>query len=344
MWKHCNKQSFRFYSSTALEQIKVLDLTRLVAGPLCTMILSDLGAKIIKVEVPGTGDESRNWPPYLNSDNKEMTCYFASLNRNKKSICINFKSDDGIKVMYDLVEKCDVLVENFVPGKLDKLRLGYDQLKAKVPRLIYCSLTGFGNQGPYKFKPGLDVIAASVGGLWQITGPYGGEPCKPGVAMTDIATGLYAHGAILAALYERNKTGKGQKIDCNLLSTQVAGLINIGSNYLNLNIEGKRYGTAHESIVPMQAFQTSDGYITIAAASNAQYTSLCKQLNVEELAVDERFKTNELRVKNRDILIELLKPYFRKRTTAELMKILDGGSCPFGPVNTIEQVSRQANK
>lgn len=332
---YCNT-NLRTYSSGVIENIKVLDLTRIVAGPYCTMILGDLGAEVIKIEQPGIGDESRRWPPY--TPDKEFTCYFACLNRNKKSICIDLKSPEGREVIHELAKKSDVLVENYVPGKLDTMGLGYDSLKSVAPQLVYCSLTGYGSKGPYKNKPGYDVIAASVGGLLHITGPRNGEPCKTGVAMTDIATGLYAYGAIVTALLERTKTNKGQKIDCNLLSTQVACLINIGSNYLNANIEGSRWGTAHESIVPYEAFKTADGYVTVGTGSNAQFASLCKKLNIEHVINDERFLNNELRIKNREALISLLKPYFLSQTSSSVLKLFEGATFPYGPVNTISQV------
>nr|CAD7442676.1 unnamed protein product [Timema bartmani] len=222
-----------------LAGLKVIDLTRIVAGPYCTMILGDLGAEVIKVEVPGTGDEARKWGPPFVKDSKD-TCYFAALNRNKKSICVNLKSKKGQELVYDLARQCDVLVENYVPGKLRQFLLDYESVQTVAPHLVYCSLTGFGPKGPYSKRPGYDVIAASMGGLLNITGPKEGEPCKVGVAVTDIATGLYAHGAIMAALLQRARTGRGQKIDCNLLSTQIACLINVGSNYLNAGLEARQ--------------------------------------------------------------------------------------------------------
>ncbi|KAJ9583379.1 hypothetical protein L9F63_022286, partial [Diploptera punctata] len=322
--------------NSPLAGIKVLDLTRIVAGPFCTMTLGDLGAEIIKIERPGSGDESRKWgPPYI-GDTSE-TCYFMSVNRNKKSICVNLKS--GKEVLYDLAAKCDVLVENYVPGKLDEYNLGYEEIKTYAPHLVYCSLTGYGTEGPYSRRPGYDVIAASVGGMLHITGPFEGEPCKVGVAMVDIATGLYAHGAIMAALLQRTRTGKGQKIDCNLLSTQVSCLINVASNYLNGGIDTKRRGTAHESIVPYQAFKTSDDeYLTIGTGSDQQFVSLCEKLNLKELAVDDRFLNNKLRVQNRQSLLKILCEQFVKKPMSDWLKILEGSPFPYGPINSIPKV------
>lgn len=238
-WKQV---TVRYYNKDAklspLAGIRILDLTRIVAGPYCTMILGDLGAEVIKVEQPGHGDEARNWgPPFIANSNQSV--YFTSVNRNKKSVCIDLKK--GRNIIEKLCGKCDVLVENFVPTKLEKMGLGYHQLSEIAPHLIYCSITGYGYDGPYKKRPGYDVIAASLGGLMNITGPKDGPPCKVGVPMTDLATGLYAHGAILAALYQRSQTGRGQWIQCNLLSTQIASLINVASNYLNANISASRY-------------------------------------------------------------------------------------------------------
>lgn len=324
-------------NNAPLDGIKVLDLTRIVAGPYCTMILGDLGADVVKVEKPGTGDESRKWgPPYVN-DTQE-TCYFVCLNRNKRSICVDLKSVDGRNIIYNLAKSCDVLVENYVPGKLDGLKLGYDDLQSIAPHLIYCSITGYGSIGPYRNRPGYDVIAASLGGLLHSTGPQGGDPIKAGVAVTDLATGLYAHGAIMAALISRLKTGKGQKIDCNLLSTQIASLINIGSNYLNAGKEAKRWGTAHESIVPYQTFSTSDGYLTIGAGSDAQFYDLCSRINKNELIANPKFCTNKLRVKHREELVDLLQKTLKCKTKSEWMEKFHKATFPCGPVNTIQEV------
>ncbi|XP_014283939.1 succinate--hydroxymethylglutarate CoA-transferase [Halyomorpha halys] len=329
--------SVKYFSTGVIENIRVLDLTRIVAGPYCTMILGDLGADVIKIEQPGSGDETRHWPPFTIGD-KDLSCYFSCLNRNKKSLCVNLKSFEGKKIIYELSKKSDVLVENYVPGKLDSLDLGFETINAIAPQLIYCSITGYGLKGPYMNRPGYDVIAASIGGLVNITGPKDGEPCKVGVAMTDIATGLYAHGAILAALLERSKTNLGQRIDCNLLNTQLACLINIGSNYLNAKKEANRWGTAHESIVPYEAFRTANGYITVGAGSDSQFVSLCKRLKLDHLIKDERFLTNKLRVQNRNILLKLLKSVFIKEDTSTLLKLFEGASFPYGPINKMSEV------
>ncbi|XP_076172362.1 succinyl-CoA:glutarate CoA-transferase isoform X2 [Ptiloglossa arizonensis] len=299
------------------------------------MILGDLGAEILKIEKPGIGDDSRKWGPPFIKGTQEST-YFLSVNRNKKSICINLKK--GKDIIYELAKKSDILVENYIPGKLRQMGLGYEDISKVAPHLIYCSLTGYGYEGPYANRPGYDVIAASVGGLLHITGPKNGSPCKVGVAVTDIATGLYAHGAIITALYQRIKTNKGQWIQCNLLATQVASLINIGSNYINANKEAVRWGSEHESIVPYEAFPTKDGYMTVGAGNNAQFFELLKRMQLIELFDNDKFKHNTDRVKNRDELLQILRREFKKKSNKEWAVIFHGSSFPFGPINTLGQV------
>lgn len=287
------------------------------------------------MERPGTGDDTRSWgPPFLGKE----SCYFLSVNRNKKSVAVDLKQPAGLRLVQELARCSDVLVENFVPGTLDRLGLGYNDLHTLAPRLIYCTISGYGSSGPYKSRPGYDVMAASFGGLVGVTGPEDGEPCKVGVAMTDLATGLYAHGAIMAALLDRQKTGHGQKIDCNLLSTQVSCMVNLASNYLNGGREARRWGTAHESIVPYQAFPTADGHITIAAGSNDQFSALCRVLGLAELLTDERYSTNAQRVKHRESLLATLASTFRERSTEEWLGVLQGCPFPYAPINTLAQV------
>lgn len=327
--------SKNFHDDSPLSGVRILDLTRIVAGPYCTMILGDLGAEVIKIERPEGGDEARKWgPPFAGATNE--TCYFLCLNRNKKSVCVDLKSHHGREVIYDLAAKCDVLVENYVPGKLDAMQLGYERLRKVSPGLIYCSITGYGPDGPYSKRPGYDVIAASVGGLLNITGPRDGEPAKVGVAVTDLATGLYAHGAIMAALIKRARTGRGQKIDCNLLSTQVASLINIGSNYLIGGRHASRWGTAHESIVPYEAFPTKDGYFTVGTGSDLQFKDFCKRIGLEYLSNEPNFLTNKDRVKHREELLSLLREKFIQKTNNEWAVIFNGAVFPYGPVNDLE--------
>lgn len=318
-----------------LKGVRVLDLTRIIAGPYCTMVLGDMGAEVIKIERPNFGDESRKWgPPFL--PGSKDAAYFLACNRNKKSACIDLKN--GREIIYELAKKCDVLVENYIPGKLAEYKLDYENMHALVPHLIYCSLTGYGSVGPYAKRPGYDVIAASVGGLLHITGARDGPPSKVGVAVTDVATGLYAHGAILAALLQRQRTGRGQKIDVNLLSTQVAMLINVASNYLNAGVEAERWGTAHNSIVPYQAFKTTDGYLTLGAGSDDQFKELCRLLKIEDIAIDPKYKTNKDRVKNRNELIALLEGIFLRNSSKNWMRLFENAPFPVGPVNSIGEV------
>lgn len=318
-----------------LSGIRIVDLTRVLAGPYCTMILGDLGAEILKIEMPYVGDPTRKWgPPYFYGT-KEST-YFASVNRNKKSVCVDLKK--GRDVIIDLVKKSDVLIENYVPGKLAEYQLDYQSLKDIVPELIYCSITGYGSDGPYSSRPGYDVISASIGGLLSITGPKDGEPCKVGVAVTDLATGLYAHGAIMAALLQRTKTKKGQLIECDLLSTQLASLVNIGSNYLNAGHKAKRWGTEHESIVPYEAFPTRDGFISVGTGSDDQFYKLLELMGLNELKEDQRFKTNADRVKNRKDIVQILRNEFKKRNSKEWSDIFKDAPFPNGKINTIEEV------
>lgn len=318
-----------------LHGIRILDLSRIIAGPYCTMVLADLGAEVIKVERPHFGDEARKWgPPFLKNSND--AAYFLAPNRNKRSICIDIKR--GTQLLHRLAEISDVLVENYVPGTLERYGLGYEQLRKVNPKLIYCSMTGYGSVGPYAKRPGYDVIASSVGGLMHITGERDGPPSKVGVAVTDMSTGLYAHGAILAALYQRTRTQRGQKIEVDLLSTCCSLLLNVGSNYLNSGVEAGRMGTAHSSIVPYQSFKTKDGYLTLGTGSDVQFVDLCRRLKVDHLAQNPKFKTNKDRVTNRVELLGILEQMLSEDTSRNWMKLFEGASFPVGPVNSIPEV------
>ncbi|XP_059840501.1 succinate--hydroxymethylglutarate CoA-transferase isoform X4 [Hypanus sabinus] len=317
-----------------LEGIKVLDLTRVLAGPFATMILGDLGAEIIKVERPGAGDETRAWgPPFVGTE----SIYFLSVNRNKKSIAVNLKNPDGIRIIKDLASVCDVLIENYVSGKLAEMGLGYKDIEAIAPHIVYCSITGYGQTGPMSQRAGYDSVACAVSGLMHITGPEDGNPVRPGVAMTDLATGLYSHGAIMAGLLQRQKTGRGLHIDCNLLSSQVACLTHVAANYLSGGKEAKRWGTAHESIVPYQAFKTKDGYLVVGAGNDQHFAIVCKILSLPALSEEPRYKTNKLRVQNRGELIDVLSARFSEKTTQEWLQLLEGSGIPYGPINSIQQ-------
>ncbi|CAH3155918.1 unnamed protein product [Porites evermanni] len=321
--------------SGPLSGIRVLDMSRVLAGPFATMLLGDLGAEIIKVENPDGGDDSRSWaPPYCGNE----STYFLSVNRNKKSISINIKDPKGAEIVKKLAQKCDILVENYLPGKLDKFGLGYDSLKTSVPSLIYCSITGYGTGGPYEQQPGYDVVVSGIGGLTHITGPEDGNPCKVGIAVTDLTTGLHAQGAIMAALIQRQRTGRGQKIDCSLLASQVAMLSHVATSYLNAGFETGRYGTAHHSIVPYQAFKTNDGHFLVGAGNDGFFRRLCDLLDLGNLADDPRYSTNAARVENRKELLLILEECFEKRSTKDWAEAFEGSGIPCGPINSIKQV------
>ncbi|XP_054478818.1 succinate--hydroxymethylglutarate CoA-transferase [Anoplopoma fimbria] len=318
-----------------LEGVRVLDLTRVLAGPFATMILGDLGAEVIKVERPGAGDDTRAWgPPFVGAESS----YFLSVNRNKKSISVDLKHPRGASVIQELAAVCDVLVENYLPEKLHQMGLGYEQLCRVNPQLIYCSISGYGQTGPQSQSPGYDSIASAVSGMMHITGPEGGEPVRPGVAMTDLATGLYAHGAIMAALLQRHKTGGGVHIDCNLLSSQVSCLSHIAANYLNAGQEARRWGTAHQSIVPYQGFTTRDGHIVVAAGNDKQFVNVCNVLQLMELTEKPEYKTNKLRVQNRKQLLHTLSQRFLQEKTADWLRRFEGSGVPVGPINNIQEV------
>lgn len=341
-----------------LRGLRVLDFSRVLAGPWCTMMMADMGATVIKVEKTLTGDDTRSWgPPFLDQKNgyqQEFTShsqclstYFLSVNRNKKSLAVDMKTESGQNICRRLaVEWADVIVENFKVGTMDRFGLGYESLKKQSPGLIYCSITGFGPSGPLCEKPGYDAIISGMYGLMSITGPEHGDPVRVGVAITDILTGSLAQAGILAALHERNKSGLGQKIDSSLMETQLASLVNIASSSLNAppgRPPPKRWGTAHESVVPYQAFRcknTQDQpteYIVAGAGNNKQFQQLCKALEVPELAADIRFSTNSDRVANRQHLIPILETIFLEKSRDEWMLLLDGKNFPFGPIRTIPE-------
>ena len=325
----------RELSKGLLHGVRVLDMTRILAGPFATMMLGDMGADVIKVEEPRQGDETRSWgPPFVG----EESAYFLSVNRNKRSIGVNLKRAEGMDIIHRLAKISDIFVENYLPGKMDKLGCGYEQLKSLNPGLIYCSITGYGPDGPYANRAGYDVIAASLGGLNHVTGPVDGDPCRTGVAMTDICTGLLANGAILSALHSRNSTGMGQKIDCDLLSTNVAVMSHIASNYLNAGVEAQRWGSGHGSIVPYQAFKTKDGrFLTIGTGNDHHFKNLCRLCDLEHLPNDARFAHNKDRVNHRHVLIPILSEKFLEKTCKEWLLILEGTSFPYGEVNKVSE-------
>jgi len=324
-----------------LSNIRVLDLTRVLAGPWATQMLADFGAEVIKIEKPGEGDDTRGWgPPFLkNADgSRGDAAYFLSANRGKTSVCIDMASAEGQKLIRSLAAKSDVVIENFKVGGLKKYGLDYDSLKAINPKLIYCSITGFGQDGPYAQRAGYDFMIQGMAGSMSITGEPDGPPMKSGVAYADIFTGLHAVIGITAALFHRERTGEGQYLDLSLLDSQVAVLANQASNYL---VGGKvpgRLGNAHPNIVPYQTFKTADGHIIVAVGTDRQFKEYCAIIGVAELASDERFTSNRARVENRNDLAPLLAVPMKTRTTMAWVAALEAAAVPCGPINTIAQM------
>jgi formyl-CoA transferase len=318
-----------------LQGYRILDLSRILAGPYCSMILGDQGAEVIKVERPGVGDDTRTWgPPFAGGE----SAYYLCCNRNKKSIIIDLQNKAGIELVRELAKKSDVLMENFTPGLMKRFGLDYEAMHKINPRLVYCSITAYGQDGPYKKRPGYDMVLSAVGGLMWITGERDGNPCKVGVAITDVLTGVYASGAITSALLWRERSGRGQYIDASLLDAQVSGLANIASNYLVAGKEATRWGTAHESIVPYQVFQASDRPIAIAVANQKLWVSFCRAVGREEWLEDVRFESNPKRVENRNVLLPLIDELFAQKTCDEWIEILVGAAIPCGPVNNMQHL------
>ncbi|MDE0456633.1 MAG: CaiB/BaiF CoA-transferase family protein [Chromatiales bacterium] len=325
-----------------LDGIRVLDLSRVLAGPFCTQMLADLGAEVIKVERPGVGDETRTWgPPYVRDpDGADTTesAYYLCANRNKRSVTIDFSQPRGIALVKRLLARSDVLVENFKVGGLAKFGLGYEQLREEFPGLVYCSITGFGQTGPYAHRPGYDMMAQGMGGLISITGEPDRPPSKVPVAINDIMTGMYTAVALLSALRHRDSTGEGQQVDVGLLDVQVSWLANVASNYLVGGKIPQRLGTAHPNSVPYQVFPTEDGFIIIAANNDGQFERFCCAAGAPELLEDPHFASNALRVRNRDRLISMIEAVTRTRGTDAWMEALESAGVPCAPVNTIDRV------
>jgi formyl-CoA transferase len=318
-----------------LHGVRVLDLTRVVAGPYCSMFLGDLGAEVVKVERPVAGDDTRGWgPPFTGGE----SAYFLSINRNKQSLTLDLKSKRAAEILRALAKRADVIIENFRPGTMERLGLGEKDLRRINPRLIYGSLTGFGADGPMSDWPGYDLIVQAWGGLMSITGTPDGEPVKVGVAIIDLVAGLMLGKAIVAALYVREKTGIGQRIDTSLLEAEVASLINVGSNYLIGGNIPARWGNAHPNIVPYQHFKTADGYLVIGVASETIWRRFCAAVGEGALIDDPRFSNNAKRVENRSALIALLSAMFSKRDNDTWFQLLTQAEVPCAPVQTIDQV------
>lgn len=330
----------------ALSGLRVLDLSRVLAGPWASQLLADLGADVVKVERPGTGDDTRAWgPPWLSDVDGEPTgesAYYLSANRNKRSVTIDMAQADGQALIRRLAGKADVVLENFKVGGLARYGLDYATLSALNPRLIYCSITGFGQTGPYAARAGYDFLIQGMGGLMSLTGRHDGAPgegpIKVGVALTDVMTGLYSTVAVLAALAHRERSGRGQHIDLALLDVQIAALANQAANYLIGGDVPRRMGNAHPNIVPYQDFPTADGYMIVAVGNDSQFKALCEALGRPQWAHDDRFRSNAQRVKHRDELVASLCGVTAERTTAQWVAMLEERGVPCGPINRMDQV------
>jgi crotonobetainyl-CoA:carnitine CoA-transferase CaiB-like acyl-CoA transferase len=330
----------------ALQGKLVLDLSRVLAGPWASQTLADLGATVIKIERPGKGDDTRGFgPPFFqNADGDDISAYFMSANRGKQSVCIDISQPQGADLVRQLAAKADIVIENFKVGDLAKRGLDYDTLAAINPRLIYCSITGFGQTGPYQHRPGYDFMIQGMTGLMSITGDPtdASGPQKVGVALADILTGLYSTIAILAAIEERNQSGIGQHIDMSLLDVVTACLANQASNYLVSDAVPERMGNAHPNIVPYQTFETQDAHIIIAVGNDSQFGQLCACLDLVQLSADSRFTTNAGRVENREVLVPLLQAAFSVKSMDEWLHALEEAGVPCGPINTIDRVFEDA--
>ena len=316
-----------------LKNLLVVDLTRVLVGPYCTMILSDLGARIIKIEAPDTGDDSRRFGPFV----KDQSAYFMSLNRGKESIALNLKNEDDKAIFEKILSKADILVENFKPGTLEKWGYGWKDVCQKYPKLIYASASGFGQTGPLKNLPAYDMVVQGMGGLMSVTGQPNSEPTRVGTSIGDITAGLFTAIGINAALYDREKTGKGMFIDVSMLDSQIAILENAIARYLSKNEIPGPMGSRHPSIAPFEAFKTKDSYIIIAAGNDKLFENLCKYLNINECINDDRFKTNSMRCENMDQLKKIIEDKLILKNTNDWIKDMEELKIPCGPIYNIKQ-------
>lgn len=325
-----------------LNNIRILDITRALAGPYCTMMLGDLGADVIKVERPVSGDESRGWgPPFVGKPYGPYpgeSAYFIAANRNKRSLTVNIQSPEGQEIVRRLAGISDVLIENYRTGDLDKLGLGYSTLHSLYPKLIYCSISGYGRTGPFAERPGYDAILQAEGGMMSITGPVDGPPSRVGIPIIDITSGMFASTAILAALHARDLTGEGQLVDISLLDAHIALLSNVASNYLIGGEAPRRLGNAHPNVAPYEAFSARDGWFVLGAANEKQWGLLCDMLDRPDLKTDNRFASNGLRISNRNILVEELNKIFSQKNVNDWLADLMQAGLPCGPINSIPQV------
>jgi len=318
-----------------LQDLFVIDLSRILSGPICTMLLADMGAEVIKVEPPPSGDDSRQWgPPFIGG----ISSYFLSVNRNKKSLGLNLKTDEGRRILWKLIERADVLIENFRPGVLDKLGFGYNAAGKVNPRLVYCSISGFGHTGPYRDRPGYDVIAQGESGIMDLTGYPDGPPAKLGASLADVVAGLYSLNGILLALLARHKTGRGQHVDVSLLDGMVSTLTYQALIYLSTGRSPQRLGTRHPSIVPYECFKARDGFVNIAVTNQKQWQNFCRVLGFAELATDSRFETMKARLTHYGELRPVIDRVISKMTRAEAIARMSEVGIPAGPINTVGEI------
>ena len=318
-----------------LDDLFVVDLSRILSGPVCTMLLADMGAEVIKIEPPPLGDDSRQWgPPFIGG----ISTYFLSINRNKRSVGLNLKTEDGSQVLWKLIERADVVIENFRPGVLEKLGFGYHAISKVNERAVYCSISGFGQTGPYSDRPGYDVIAQGESGMMDLTGYPDGPPAKLGASLADVVAGLYAFQGVLLALLARQKTGKGQQVDVSLLDSMVSTLTYQALIYLTTGRSPQRLGTRHPSIVPYECFKAQDGFVNIAVTNQKQWLNFCQVLGFREIAVDPRFETMEARLANYDTLKPMIDRALSAMTRTEVMARMSDVGIPSGPINTVGEI------
>ena len=320
----------------ALQDIRVLDLTRALAGPFCTLMLGDYGADVVKIELPGTGDDTRRWgPPFIGDE----SAYFLSINRNKRSLTLNFKEPEAIEIFLRLVKNADVVVENFTPGVMGRFGIDYPAVKSVNPRIVYCSISGFGQDGPYHDRPAYDQIVQGVSGLMSITGETDGEPQKVGIAVSDIGAGMWAAFAVMTALHHLEKSGEGQYIDISMLDGQVAWLTYQAAYYFANNEPPKRLGAAHPTLVPYQAFMSQDGkYVNVAVGSERIWERFCEGIDWADLKTNPEFTLNGDRVRNRATLVPMLQEYFLTQPASHWVKVLQAVNVPAGPINDLADV------
>lgn len=319
-----------------LEGVRVLDFSRVLAGPFCSMVLADLGADIIKVERPGKGDDLRGWGPPFLADGEST--YFLAVNRNKRSITIDLKSEDGAKTAARLAEQCDVVLENFIVGTMEKFGLGYEHLRKANPRLVYCSISGYGNNGPLYRRPGYDIVVQGMSGLMSVTGERNGDPMRVGVAIVDIITGLYSAIGILGALSARATSGAGQRVDTSLLEGSLAIMPNLTSAFLLADVLPDRFGNGHPNAVPYKTFPTQDGFVTLAIGNDEQWVRFCRALGLPDYAQDRRFASNADRVQRRDEVDHMVTEWLGNKTTDVLINSLQAAEVPCGPIYTLDKI------